>query len=184
MGAGALSKLRRLTAAGPVNLPLDRELRLMESLFYGAYLNTAREIGMTPEAAGAADLGLGPRRSLAAYRLWKPRKDPDVSQDLRMMVPVFYDVQRRKIKVWAVLGVAARYLHIRYEKPPKLKAVKGPDGNAMDPALVKMTHPMGRQVIVYPVMAELYVTRLLDRKEFRALCDEHKTRPAILAHLE
>jgi hypothetical protein len=31
---------------------------------------------------------------------------------------------------------------------------------------------------------ELYVTQLLDRDEFRALCDEHKTQEAILAHLK
>jgi hypothetical protein len=34
-----------------------------------------------------------------------------------------------------------------------------------------------------PVFAELYVRRLLDRDEFRAVCDKHRTRQAILAAL-
>jgi hypothetical protein len=34
-----------------------------------------------------------------------------------------------------------------------------------------------------PVLAEVYVGRLLDRGEFRGHCDRHKTRDAILANL-
>ena len=32
-------------------------------------------------------------------------------------------------------------------------------------------------------MAEVYVTNLMDRGEFRKHCDRYKTRSAILAHL-
>ena len=38
--------------------------------------------------------------------------------------------------------------------------------------------------IAYPVMAEVYVTKILDRNEFRAHCDTYKTRSAILANLK
>jgi len=37
--------------------------------------------------------------------------------------------------------------------------------------------------IAYPVFAEAYVTRLLDRDEFRAHCDRYKTGTQILQHL-
>jgi hypothetical protein len=33
-------------------------------------------------------------------------------------------------------------------------------------------------------MAEVYVSRLLDRDEFRRHCDRHQTRNAILANLD
>ena len=38
--------------------------------------------------------------------------------------------------------------------------------------------------VAYPVMAEVYVDRILDRTEFRALCDRYQTAEAILEHLE
>jgi hypothetical protein len=37
--------------------------------------------------------------------------------------------------------------------------------------------------IAYPVFAEAYVSRLLDRDEFRAHCDRYRTRTRILEHL-
>jgi hypothetical protein len=182
LGRPALAKLRRRTASGPINIPLDRELRLAESLFYGAYLSTARELGMTPK--NHPDLGMGVRKSLALYQRWDPRKDPDVSRDIRMMVPVYYDVQRRKIKVWAVLGVTTRPLSVYYKKKPKVVQVKDSEGNEIDLSKVDVSHPSAKLTLAYPVMAELYVKEPLDRKEFRELCDKHKTQPAILQALE
>ena len=41
-----------------------------------------------------------------------------------------------------------------------------------------------RYEFAVPVLAEVYVTRLLDRDEFRRHCDRHKTRDAILANLD
>jgi hypothetical protein len=40
-----------------------------------------------------------------------------------------------------------------------------------------------RGVIYSPVVAEVYVTELLDREQMRRRCDEGKTRSAILASL-
>lgn len=37
--------------------------------------------------------------------------------------------------------------------------------------------------LLYPVVAEVYVGRLLDRDEFRRHCDTHRTHSAILAQL-
>jgi hypothetical protein len=181
-GAPGLQALKRLTAAGPTNLTLDRELQLMEGLFYGAYLSTAYELGMTPQRH--ADLGPGLKKSLALYRRWNPRKDPDVSRDVRMMVPVFYDLKRQKIKVWAVLGVTSRPLSVHYSKPPEVTAVDDAQGNPVALSQVRVTFPATKFTVAYPVMAEVYVTRLLDRKEFRKLCDRHQTQQAILKHLK
>jgi hypothetical protein len=41
-----------------------------------------------------------------------------------------------------------------------------------------------RYEFAIPVTAEVYVTRLLDRDEFRTHCDRHKSRDAILANLQ
>ena len=47
------------------------------------------------------------------------RYDPDLSMDLRAMVPVFYDVERCKTKQWAFLGWADRSITISFAQPPK-----------------------------------------------------------------
>jgi len=181
-GEAGLTEMERLTAAGPVNLTLDRELRTMESLFYGAYLNTAHELGMSPEKQN--DLGLGAARSLALYRSWNPQEDPDVSKDMRMMVPIFYDIERGMTKVWVVLGVTKRPLDVRYSTPPKIESIVDKQGEPVDLADVDVRFERSKFAVAYPVMAEIYVSKLLDREEFRALCDEHKTQEAILAHLK
>ena len=36
----------------------------------------------------------------------------------------------------------------------------------------------------YPVFAEIYVRKILDRDEFRKLCDRYATRPEILKALQ
>jgi hypothetical protein len=41
-----------------------------------------------------------------------------------------------------------------------------------------------RERVTYPVTVEVYVSKLLDRREMRALCDAKKTREAIVAALE
>lgn len=181
-GADALSRLRRATAAGPVNLTLDRELRLMEGLFHGAYMNTAFELGMSYEAR--EDLGLGSGRNLQLYRSWNPTTDPDVSRDVRMMVPVFYDIQREKVKVWAVLGVTTKPIKVSYATPPEVKKLVKDDGTILDPSAATIIYTDTEYKVAYPVMAEVYVSRVLDRDEFRKLCDEHRTQEAILQHLE
>ena len=181
-GDAGLAGINRPTAAGAVNLTLDRELRAMESLFYGAYLNTAHELGMAPEKQ--TDLGLGAAKSLALYRGWKPQEDPDVSKDMRMMVPIFYDIERGMTKVWVVLGVTTRPLVVRYSTPPKVESIVDKQGEPVDLADVDVRFEHSKFAVAYPVMAEVYVSKLLDREEFRALCDEHKTQEAILAHLK
>ncbi|MBI5502887.1 MAG: hypothetical protein HY907_21765 [Deltaproteobacteria bacterium] len=181
-GAEGLGAMKRITAGGPINLPLDRELALLESLFYGAYANTMLELGAAPEEQ--QDLGWGLAESLAVYRAWDPAADPDVGRDVRMMVPVFFDVERRKTKVWAVLGVDTRPLQVYFAKAPVLESVTDEEGSAVDPTQVTMDYESAEFTVAYPVMAELYVDRILDREEFRALCDRYKTAEEILAHLQ
>lgn len=40
-----------------------------------------------------------------------------------------------------------------------------------------------RHQLMFPVTAEIYVSTILDRAEFRKHCDTHRTRSAILANL-
>jgi hypothetical protein len=179
-GKEALATLRRLTAAGAVNLSLDEELALLQGIFHGAYLVACDELGLAPASGG-----LGPAADRALYRTWveTPGRDPDLFQDVRAMVPLFYDVARKKMKVWAILGVRKRSLKASYATRPTLSSVVDASGKPLPTASVKPVWLDEHHPFVEIVSAEVYVTRLLDRAEFRAHCEKHKTREAILRNL-
>lgn len=186
-GAG-WTGLRRLTADGPVKPTLGDELTHMEQLFRGA------------AAASNHDLGAGPADGADAFEQWRAglSDDPDVARDARMMVPVFYDVGRRKTKVWAFLGWRTVSVDTKYRERPRVVAVE-PATPPMGGRLAELrrkfhgsepvTHPPAVEFVgdayefVVPVVVEAYVSRLMNRDEFRRHCDRHGTRSAILRHL-
>jgi hypothetical protein len=190
-GKEELTKIYRLTANGPVDTNLADELDLMERLFSGAYIVACREIGMTEELP--KDLGAGQSADDQAktFLRWVASlsSDPDLAPDSRMMVPVFFDLQRQKTKVWVMLGWEQANCTLGYVNNPGIKII-GPDGK---PSVFGT--PGGEEtpeVIFYgthrylatPVFAEVYVTKLLNRTEFRRHCDTYQTKAAILANLE
>lgn len=184
-GPEGLGQTRRLTAAGPLNLSLSAELRLMEALFYGAYLQSCEEIGMAPEPDPSLgnSKGTSAEQELLGAWLASIRKDPDLGQDIRMMVPVFYDIGRKQIKVWAVLGVTTKPLTISYETRPAVVEIRGPDGKLVKPRDVEVEFHSEYHRAAYFATAEIYVPRLLNRTEFRQHCDKYKTYKAIVSNL-
>ncbi len=185
-GPEGLEKMRRLTADGPVNLPLGEEIYLMQALFHGAYLQACGEIGMTPESESDLGNGKDANAHRAIYKAWLAsiRKDPDLGKDVRMMVPIFYDLGRQKTKVWMVLGIATKPLRVSFVTPPMVKGIKGPDGRGVKSGDVKVSFAPDHHRAAYFATAEVYVTRLLDRAEFREHCARLKTYRAIVRNLQ
>lgn len=185
-GTEGLGEMRRLTTAGPVDLPLGTELRLMEAIFHGAYLRSCEEIGMTPEATPnlGNPKGAGANRALLGAWLASIRKDPDLGSDIRMMVPVFYDIGRRKTKVWTVLGVAMKPLSVSYDSHPTVVETKDPDGKIVKRQDVEVEFHSDYYRTAYFATAEVYVTQLLNRAEFQRHCDKYKTYSAIVSNLQ
>jgi hypothetical protein len=183
-GAPALEKLHRLTAAGPVSPNLADELRSMESLFYGAHVTVCREIGMPPLPFPADRANESAPADPAPFAAWQAKlaSDSDVGQDARMMVPVFYDPQRRKTKVWLLLGWATQTLEAKFAAAPALSVVD-PQGNPVADTATAADLQSSQYKLLYPVTAEVYVAKILNRDEFRRLCDAQQTRSAILAAL-
>jgi hypothetical protein len=158
----SIKSIRAMTPSGPSRQPLSEDLEAITSLFRGAAAVAGDELGIEP-AHG---------RDVERFREWA--QSPDVGGDVRMMVPIFHDIGRDKTKVWAILGWATRTLHVSFAAPPDIHILKGSPH-------VKWV-PTYRE-IAYPVLAEAYVSRLLDRDEFRAHCDRHKTTRRILENL-
>lgn len=180
-GADALAGMRRMTAAGPVETPLGEELEGMRSLFVGAHALACRELGMSPDKSARTE-GAAAIERLEAWRKALV-SDPDLSIDTRMMVPLFVDQLRGQTKVLVVLGWAQRSLSVGFDTPPVVTVRKAANSR------IARSHPpvkfVGTNVTIqFPVMAEVYVSRILDRDEFRRLCDQHRWRDAILQALQ
>jgi hypothetical protein len=163
-GRDGVRSIRRITTTGPAEASLDQELLETASLFRGAAAVSAEELGLA-----RAD-----EATVRHFRAWAKSPDPDLSADIRTMVPVFYDRDRDKTKVWAVLGWSTRRLEADFATAPDARVLQG----HVHLDLEAETHP-----IAYPVLAETWVSRLMDGDEFRAHCDQFQTRSEILRHL-
>jgi hypothetical protein len=141
----------------------------IETLLRGSAAAVVRDIG----DASASDEPSGAEKT---FRDWAARAhtDADLAADPRMMVPVFFDLQRKKTKVWAVLGWSHRFLRVSYAKTPRVLA------GDVDEHTFGDSHPMA----FYPVTVELYVTQIRTREEMRQICDTHRERASIIAALE
>jgi hypothetical protein len=194
-GAGALAGRRRLTQEGPCGPTLSTELTVIENLFDGAAATARRELGM--------EAGPGDDEDAGAFANWRANlaADPDVSRDCRMMVPVYHDLERQKTKVWAFLGWRTVPVDVKYMTVPAVLGVERPPETEPTDRLSVLRRkfrgrpeprPAGPPAVEFrgdryefavPVLAEVYVSRLLDRDEFRRHCDHYRTRDAILANL-
>jgi hypothetical protein len=177
-GPEALKGMHRLTPSGTSTPDLAEELASVEELFAGAAATAMRELGAGLPAGGEA---AACRFSTWRAGLWS---DADVNRDVRMMVPVFYDEQRRRTKVWAFLGWQTTAVDVTYRSPPTVTRVETlAGGRPLTGEPPPVLFVGDRYELAVPVTAEVYVSRLLDRDEFRRHCDRHKGRDAILANL-
>jgi hypothetical protein len=137
-----------------------------------------RELGIDPGTTG--------KEAVAAttYADWAPTcgEDPDLGQDARAMVPVFYDIERRKTKVWLFLGWSIQFLDVTFSRPPRV-AMVDEKGQSVPPELMRVECESAYKFLIHPVTAEAYVENILDRKEFRRHCDEFKTMRGIVESL-
>lgn len=185
-GKEALRKMHRQAPNGPVDASLHDELTAMESLFLGAHVTVCRQLGLPPSPAYTAHRADQLAGDAAAFAALSQQldADPDLGRDARMMVPVFFDVGRQRTKVWVFLGWSSRPVRIGFGKRPTATVLDESGKPVADDEGPLLEFHTASKTIAYPVMAEVYVNKILNRTEFRAHCDKHKTRQAILENLE
>lgn len=165
-GAEGVEQLRRLTPDGAVEVNLAHELAWMVRLFKGLAQIAADDLGLQIQA-GSTETALD--------WLKHRQSDSDLSQDIRCMVPLFYDPFKAKYKVLAVVGYTCRPVEISFAKKPSA-VVKDLQGNVVDAEL-----EFGCQLedLVYPVAIQFYTDTLLNREQFRSLCNAHSSLGAL-----
>ena len=177
-GKEGLETMRRMTPEGPVTISLGEELLAFERLFTGAYARACAETG-TP-AGGLPGLDVAD----TAFTSWAQQTatDPDLARDVRMMVPVSVDAASGRVRVWCFLGWAADDLALHFQTPPVVTRRR--TGTDVTGAAPEVTFGPQTVAAAYPVFAETWTTKVLDRVEFRRLCDEKQTKAAILEALK
>ncbi len=99
-----------------------------------------------------------------------------------MMVPFVLRCERKQTKFWVVMGWATSRSWLFLHEA---------DRHGFDPKGRRWPTPVrccGSKAAAStwrnPESAEVYVTKLLNRDEFREHCDRYRTRSAILDHLK
>jgi len=149
--------------------PIDSELTDLQKLLIGAQLFSCRDIGLSPwpeEEWQTRDPGEAMEFAEEWLASWQD--DPDMARDVRMMVPVSIGPNR----FWCVVGVGLTKVKVSYVDPP---AVTGATADFDD---AEYWIPTERFVEV------MGLKEPLNRDEFRALCDEHKSVEGILEALK
>lgn len=165
-GREALRSLHRLTPEGSVEESLDRELEAIRRLFEGCAEIARQELGLRPPAESA---------TVREARDWcrNLRRDPDLARDPRMMVPLFYDLERRQYRVLAVVGYSFEGLEVSFARRPQVKVADD----------VEVEFKSDVETLTFPVALEFYTSDLMDRDAFRSLCDGHSTLGSLRAAL-
>jgi hypothetical protein len=98
--------LVRRGALGVYSIQLDlseqvlrAELSFMERLFLGACVTVMRELGIDPGATDWETVAA----ATCAHWARSCGEDRDLAQDARTMLPLFFDIERRKTRVWLFL---------------------------------------------------------------------------------
>jgi len=179
-GEAGVAAMSLVGPAGGGTEKLAPALGAMEALFDGAAVASCKELGLEPPISSKATASA----DLSVYQSWAAGSlESDLGADVRMMVPVYYDLARRQTRVWVMLGWTTRPLVVSFARPPTVK-VTFKDGRLAPAESYDLQFGPIRKTLSYPVTAEVYVSRLLDREEFRRHCDRYRTQSEILKHLE
>ncbi len=180
LGEDLLLSRNRLTQRSETGGPLLDELITMEQLYTGAWAVVLDELGMIANDPAVEASSL--MAAKAAARSWASshRSDTDLAEDVRMMVPLFKDIERDEFHVLAVVGIEQRDLRVGFAERPAVM-VRDLRGRVVQPDIrwSDSRYPLAR-----PVTLTCRTKRLLDRDQFRALCDQATSVAEIRAALE
>jgi hypothetical protein len=185
VGEDVLTTLHGLREEGERSPNLRDELASMRDLFYGVALLSAEDIGMRLALHDDEPVDRDRCERLATEWLARALQDPDLAVDTRVSIPIYADPGRNITRLWATLGVRLTRLEASFARPPRIKpkeSVGSEDWKAVEPYTLGTSY----YLIAVDEFAEVELrgNRALTRKELRAVCDQQKTKEAIISALE
>lgn len=180
----AVAGIHGLTEQGPRGKTLSSELAEVQQLFYGCHVLSAEDLGMALNLTPEEQTEVAESRAAAEKWLKDISNDPDLAVDTRVIVPVANDLATDTMLSWATIGVRFARLKASYhsEGPPRVRASDTDEWKALTP------DQLGTATYLIPVdefaSVRLPRSHVLTRAEFRAVCDQQKTRDDIVKQLQ
>lgn len=148
----------------------------MSTLFAGASLLAAEDLGQAHDDDRLARLCRSRARGFCAA--WQA--DPDIATDVRMMVPLYFDLSRKRTRVSVVCGFGSSAVEARFASRPDVR-VRNRLGL---PSRAHITWENSIYDTVHPVSFECDVREVLNRDDLRKMADEHRTPTSLKSALE
>ena len=149
VGEEGLASLHGLKDGGERSKTLLEELHWMREFFYGLHLLSAEDIGMAPALRSDEPVDRAACEARATQWLANYRDDLDLRLDTRVSVPIYFDVPRRRTRLWATIGVRLAKLHVSYARPPRIRPLNQQGQMARcwaRPTRVRGIHDRGRRI--------------------------------------
>lgn len=186
-GADELSKVCRIDPDMTPAMNLWDEMAYMENLFLGAHAVACEDLGMDPfcNLAGI-DIGrLAPAKEI--FLEWRDnvKRDPDVSRDCRMMVPVAVNLAG-EVQVWCFLGWSSVKLKVSFKDNHFGSLLRLRDDGTDEPLQATSCKVLDSTYhAAYPIMCEAWIKpeKVMIRTDFRAHCDRYNSEREIIASL-
>lgn len=139
----------------------------MRTLFLGAYYLCLEDLGdpLPDPLDGEIKLAMVYARQFLAN--WK--QDSDICTDSRMMVPLYYDIEKKKTRVSVVCGYLSRDVAVEFARHPEVHATDS-KGNDVD---INVTWSKSGYKTVYPIQFECDVVQVLDRESLREIANKY-----------
>lgn len=182
VGKEGLQALHGLREGKDQQVDLYKELTSQRDLFYGLYLVSCEDIGLRPRFAKEEPVDRERCYQQASVWLETALDDPDLTRDTRVIVTVYHDGGRKISRCWATLGVRMAHLEASYARPPHWKPAKEGEWLAVEASRLGAS----KYLIAVDEFAEVELKglRVLNREEFRMLCDRGKNKSAIVRLLQ
>lgn len=149
----------------------------MECLFAGAAILSREDLGHPEPRPGDGLLRAARARATRYCASWAD--DPELETDARMMVPLYYDIERQRTRVQVVRGFATESVAVSFARQPQVRVRRF--GIPVSPGMVWSGTAYDSPC---PVSFECDVRQVLDRAQVRELMDAHPTETALRQALE
>lgn len=182
VGDDGLSSLHALKEGGERSKNLLDELRWFREFFYGLHLLSAEDIGMVSALKSDEPVNRAACEAKATEWVASYVGDADLKADTRVSVPLYFDIQRRRTRLWATIGVRLAKLKVSYARPPKIKPAVG-TGDWKE--VTRHQLESAEYVIAVDEFAEVEIPGLqpLTGKELREMCNAYKSKAEIVEAL-